>query len=85
MVAGFHLGPVSPFRCFDGLKKVVSVLLVPFRVPRVKGDRPGSQVGPDRGINPGKLIGKRPDSLLGDDVIDTVLNGPRRIYNVFFL
>ena len=74
MVTGLHLSSVSPLCCFDGLQKVVSGLPVLIRVPGVKGGRPGSQVGPDRGINPGLLIGERPDSLLGNDIIDAVLD-----------
>ena len=70
MVAGLHLVSVCPLCIFDGPQKVVSCLLVLIRVPGVKGGRPGSQVGPDRGINPGLLIGERPDSLLRDDVLN---------------
>ena len=70
MVTGLHLSSVSPLCCFDGLQKVVSGLPVLIRIPGVKGRRPGSKVGPDRGINPGLLIGERPDSLLRDDVLN---------------
>ena len=70
MATGLHLGSVGPLSCFDGPQKVVSCLPVLIMIPRVEGGRPGSQVGPDRGINPGLLIGERPDSLLRDDVLN---------------